>query len=110
MCGEDYELWIVEKFNYLKNFYNFDDDLSNYIISWFNSIKGKKEASIINEFNPNFLNSTDEEIFKYINTVRGNGFWEVANEMDNKGRLNFDLMFAFYLPLILKEYKTARKD
>lgn len=106
MNEEHYLIWKEHKRSYLLDILKLEKDLADHIIWWFDNIKGKKECALIQEQNPDFEYASDEEVFKYIDTVSCGAYWKVAREMNPDGYLNFDMMFAFYTPLIIKEYRA----
>ncbi len=106
MYEEHYLIWKEHKRSYLLDILKLEKDLADHIIWWFDNIECKKECEIIQEQNPDFEYASDENVFKYIDIVRGCSYWDIAKKMDNIGYLNFDMMFAFYTPLIIKEYRA----
>lgn len=101
MDFKDYLVWRRYKILYLISI-GFTPDDSENILSWFDSIKGKKQCALIKEYNPSFGDKTDEEIWEYMSSNMDKGLWDVASSIDDLGILNFDILFANYLPLVVK--------
>lgn len=78
------------------------EDFIEHLLRWFNSIKGKKEMELLQNYHPYFKGKSEEEIYDFIGKAR----YFVEGETQKEFELqNFDSAFFLYRSLIRKEYQ-----
>jgi len=103
MNSEDYKKW-KERIINLMRIDNEDEEFIEYLISWLNSIKGRKEMELLQKYHPNFKDKNEEEIYDFIHKARF--FVEGVTQKEFELQ-KFDSAFFLYRTLIKKEFQEG---
>ena len=78
------------------------DDFIEYLLSWFHSMKGRKEMELIEKYHPTLGGKSEEEIYEFMGHAR----YFVEGLSDKEFRIqNFDSAFFLYRKMIRKEFQ-----
>ena len=103
MKEEDYLNW-KERIANLMRLDGETDDFIEYLLSWFDSIKGRKEMELIEKYHPTLAGKSEDEIYEFMRNARY--FVDGLSEKEF-GLQNFDSAFFLYRTMIRLEFKEG---
>jgi len=101
--SEDYKKW-KERIINLMRVDNEDEEFIEYLIRWFDSIKGSKEMELLQKYHPDFQTKGEDEIYSFIEKAR---FFVEGLTQKEFELQNFDSAFFLYRTLIRKEFQEG---
>lgn len=76
-----------------------------FVLNWFDGMKGQEELDLIKNFHPNFKNADSKEIYAFIDSARF--IPENLNEKDFRNQ-NFNSAFFLYRPLLKLKFMKEK--